>query len=122
MVGVHGNHHEVKLAVVQADFDVKRNFKLKWMRAEKRPCFAESVVAFIDHAVDFFTQHARRSEDLEAEFISIPFEIESGGGHLSLGATGPQNGSRITPFENGNHRTEPKLWQRGDGRFTGSHV
>lgn len=111
MVGVHGNHHELKSAAVQGDFDVERDLELERVRAAKRPCFAKGVVTFIDHAVDLFAEHARRAEDLEAEFISVPFEFQSGGGHLSLGATGPEDGSRIATFEDGNHRCEPRLWQ-----------
>ena len=111
MVGVHGNHHEVKPAAVQGDFDVERDLELERMGAEKGPCFAKGVVSFIDHAGDLLPEHARRSEDLEAEFISVPFEFQSGGGHFALGAACPEDGSRIAAPKDRDHRCKPRLRQ-----------
>ena len=66
-------------------------------------------------------QHSRCAEDLEAELVGIPVELDSGGRHLTLGAAGPENGRRIASLENRDHRVEPVLRQRGDGGFLGGH-
>lgn len=100
---MHGNQNEVHPAAVEGDFDIERSWKLHRVRAEKGPGFAEGVVALIDHAVDLFAEHAWCAEDLEAEFVGVPFEFEACGGHLSHGAPGPKNGRRVAAFEDGNH-------------------
>ena len=118
---MHGDHNEVDATAVEGDFDIERDFELERMRAEESPGFAEGIIAFIDHAVDLLARHSRRAEDLEAELVGIPVELDSGGRHLTLGATGPENGSPIAALEDRDNRVEPVLRQRGDGGFLGGH-